>query len=219
MRPSSFVRLGQISLGQFSDPRRPAAFQVSRVRRLAVPAWIPGSAVWWSQVAGVALIVGGLGLLFRRTAALAASADRAHDLLVVLDRASATRSHERQRRDRALRSAGGVGDRAGRGGSTRPSACLTFVVHRDNGRRRRDRSEASIPHGASLLRGSGEAPFALLEVIRAGHGVQAATVRVGDGRRRDGEGVQRVPSALQPHLRRKEGCADDGRWLGDADDR
>ena len=36
-----------------------------------IPVWFPGNAVLWSQFAGVALLVCGVGLLFSRTAALA----------------------------------------------------------------------------------------------------------------------------------------------------
>ena len=37
-----------------------------------IPAWFPGNPILWSQFAGIALLVFGVGLLFARTAPLAA---------------------------------------------------------------------------------------------------------------------------------------------------
>jgi len=37
-----------------------------------IPAWFPGNAVFWTYLAGVALIAGGLGLWIPQTARLAA---------------------------------------------------------------------------------------------------------------------------------------------------
>ena len=67
----SFVRLGQYSLASFLILAGMQHFKFLEFVVTLMPGWIPGRASWWSQAAGVALIAGGLGLLFRRTAAVA----------------------------------------------------------------------------------------------------------------------------------------------------
>ena len=68
------VRLGQLSLAAFLILTGLQHFKFLEFVAALVPAWIPGDAFWWSRFAGVALIAGGVGLLFRRTEALAALA-------------------------------------------------------------------------------------------------------------------------------------------------
>ena len=69
-----FVKLGQFSLAGFLILTGIQHFKFLEFVATLVPAWIPGDAIWWSRFAGVALIAGGVGLLFSRTAALAALA-------------------------------------------------------------------------------------------------------------------------------------------------
>jgi uncharacterized membrane protein len=69
-----FVRLGQLSLAGFLVLTGMQHFKFTALVATLIPAWIPGSAIWWSRLAGVALIAGGVGLLFAHTAARAALA-------------------------------------------------------------------------------------------------------------------------------------------------
>ena len=69
-----FVRLGQFCLAGFLILTGLQHFKFLEFVATLVPAWIPGDALSWSRFAGVALIAGGLGMLFSRTAALAALA-------------------------------------------------------------------------------------------------------------------------------------------------
>ncbi len=69
-----FVRLGQFSLAAFLILTGIQHFKFLEFVVTLIPTWIPGNAVWWTRFAGVALIAGGVGLLFSRTAALAALA-------------------------------------------------------------------------------------------------------------------------------------------------
>ena len=64
----SLVRLGGICLGVFFIIAGLQHFKYTPVVVTLIPSWIPGNATWWAWIAGVALIVGGLGLLVRRTA-------------------------------------------------------------------------------------------------------------------------------------------------------
>ena len=67
-----FVRLGEFSLASFLILAGMQHFKFLDFVATLIPAWVPGNAIWWSRFAGVALIAGGLGLLFPRTAAPAA---------------------------------------------------------------------------------------------------------------------------------------------------
>src|SRR5688572_21899276 len=67
-----FVRLGQLSLASFLILAGMQHFKFLELVATLIPAWIPGDAIWWSRFAGAALIAGGAGLLFPRTAAHAA---------------------------------------------------------------------------------------------------------------------------------------------------
>ena len=69
-----FVRLGQLSLAGFLILTGIQHFTFLEFVVTLIPAWIPGSPVWWTRFAGVALVTGGLGLLLPRTEALAALA-------------------------------------------------------------------------------------------------------------------------------------------------
>jgi uncharacterized membrane protein len=66
-----FVRLGGICLGCFLIIAGLQHFKFTSLVVSLIPAWFPGNSTRWAQFAGVALIVGGLGLLFRRSAMLA----------------------------------------------------------------------------------------------------------------------------------------------------
>jgi uncharacterized membrane protein len=67
----AFVRLGQYSLASFLILAGMQHFKFTAFVATLFPAWFPGNTFWWTRFAGVALICGGLGLLFSRTAALA----------------------------------------------------------------------------------------------------------------------------------------------------
>jgi uncharacterized membrane protein len=66
-----FVRFGGNCLGCFLIIAGLQHFKFTAFVVTLIPAWFPGTATWWAQFAGVALIAGGLGLLVRRTAVLA----------------------------------------------------------------------------------------------------------------------------------------------------
>jgi uncharacterized membrane protein len=66
-----FIRLGQISLASFLIIAGLQHFKFTKLVTTLFPAWFPGNTIWWSQFAGALLIAGGVGLLFRRTAAIA----------------------------------------------------------------------------------------------------------------------------------------------------
>ena len=66
-----FVRMGQYCLASFLILAGMQHFKFLAFVATLIPAWFPGNAVLWSQFAGVALLVCGVGLLFSRTAALA----------------------------------------------------------------------------------------------------------------------------------------------------
>ena len=68
---SPFVTLGRFSLGSFLILAGLQHFKFTAFVATLFPAWFPGNTIWWSRLAGVALFVFGLGLLFARTAALA----------------------------------------------------------------------------------------------------------------------------------------------------
>ena len=65
----AFVRLGQFSVASFLIVAGMQHFVFLEFVATLIPAWIPGDPIWWSRFAGVALIAGGLGLLYTRTAA------------------------------------------------------------------------------------------------------------------------------------------------------
>jgi uncharacterized membrane protein len=67
-----FVRMGQYSLASFLILCGMQHFKYLAFVATLIPAWFPGNAVLWSQFAGIALLTFGVGLLFSRTAALAA---------------------------------------------------------------------------------------------------------------------------------------------------
>jgi uncharacterized membrane protein len=66
-----FIRFGGICLGCFLIIAGLQHFKFTALVVSLIPAWFPGNATWWARFAGVALIAGGVGLLVRRTAALA----------------------------------------------------------------------------------------------------------------------------------------------------
>jgi len=66
-----FVRFGGICLGCFLIIAGLQHFKFTKVVVSLIPAWFPGNSILWAQLAGVALITGGVGLLFRRSAVLA----------------------------------------------------------------------------------------------------------------------------------------------------
>jgi uncharacterized membrane protein len=68
----AFVRLGAYCLAAFLIIAGMQHFKFLAFVATLIPAWFPGNAVSWSQLAGMALITFGVGLLFLRTAALAA---------------------------------------------------------------------------------------------------------------------------------------------------
>jgi uncharacterized membrane protein len=67
-----FVRLGQYCLAVFLILCGLQHFKFLAFVATLIPAWFPGNAVLWSQFAGVLLLTFGVGLLFSRTAELAA---------------------------------------------------------------------------------------------------------------------------------------------------
>jgi len=66
-----FVRFGAICLGSFLIIAGLQHFKFTSLVVALIPSWFPGDATWWARFAGVALITGGLGLLFGRTAVIA----------------------------------------------------------------------------------------------------------------------------------------------------
>ena len=68
----AFVRLGRYCLGSFLILCGMQHFKFLAFVATLVPAWFPGNAVLWTQFAGVLLLIFGVGLLFARTAELAA---------------------------------------------------------------------------------------------------------------------------------------------------
>jgi uncharacterized membrane protein len=69
---SEFIVLGRVCLGIFLIITGIQHFMYTDFVASLIPAWFPGSAVWWTRFAGVALISGGVGLVVPQTAALAA---------------------------------------------------------------------------------------------------------------------------------------------------
>ena len=67
-----FLTLGRLALGIFLIITGIQHFRFTEFVSSLVPAWIPGSDVFWTYFAGVALIAGGIGLLVPWTARLAA---------------------------------------------------------------------------------------------------------------------------------------------------
>jgi uncharacterized membrane protein len=67
-----FVRLGQYCLATFLILCGMQHFKFLAFVATLIPAWFPGNPVLWSQFAGVLLLTFGVGLLFSRTAPLAA---------------------------------------------------------------------------------------------------------------------------------------------------
>ena len=66
-----FIRLGGICLGCFLIVSGLQHFKFTPFVITLIPAWFPGNHTLWAQLAGIALIAGGLGLLFKRTAGIA----------------------------------------------------------------------------------------------------------------------------------------------------
>ena len=64
---TSFVRFGGICLGIFLFVSGMQHFKFTPFVITLIPSWFPGDHTRWAQFAGVALMAGGLGLLFRRT--------------------------------------------------------------------------------------------------------------------------------------------------------
>ena len=60
--------LGRVCLGSFLIVAGAQHFKFTAFAASLIPAWFPGNAIRWTRFAGVALIAGGVGLLFRRTA-------------------------------------------------------------------------------------------------------------------------------------------------------
>lgn len=69
---SELVTLGRLCLGAFLLITGAQHFIYTSFVASLIPAWFPGDPVFWTYFAGVALIVGGTGLLLPWTAALAA---------------------------------------------------------------------------------------------------------------------------------------------------
>jgi uncharacterized membrane protein len=69
---SEFIMLGRICLGLFLLITGIQHFMYTAFVASLIPGWFPGDAIIWTWIAGVALIVGGAGLLFPPTAPLAA---------------------------------------------------------------------------------------------------------------------------------------------------
>ena len=68
----AFVRLGRYCLGAFLILCGMQHFKFLAFVVTLIPPWFPGNPVLWSQFAGVLLLTFGVGLLFARTAAIAA---------------------------------------------------------------------------------------------------------------------------------------------------
>lgn len=67
----NFILLGRFCLGTFMVICGVQHFLFDQFVQTLVPSWIPG-ALFWTYFAGVALIAGGLGLMIKKTAPLAA---------------------------------------------------------------------------------------------------------------------------------------------------
>jgi uncharacterized membrane protein len=67
-----FLLFGRISLGCFLILGGVQHFLFTQFVVSLIPSWVPGNDFWWARLAGVALIVGGLGLLVPSSATLAA---------------------------------------------------------------------------------------------------------------------------------------------------
>ena len=67
-----FVRIARYCLGAFLILCGMQHFKFLAFVATLIPAWFPGNPILWSQFAGIALLVFGVGLLFSRTAPLAA---------------------------------------------------------------------------------------------------------------------------------------------------
>jgi uncharacterized membrane protein len=67
-----FVRAGRYCLASFLILAGMQHFKYLAFVATLIPAWFPGNPVLWSQFAGIALLTFGVGLLFARTAPLAA---------------------------------------------------------------------------------------------------------------------------------------------------
>jgi uncharacterized membrane protein len=67
-----FIVLGRVCVGSFLLITGIQHFMYTEFVASLIPAWFPGDAVFWTRFAGVALIAGGAGQLYPRTAPLAA---------------------------------------------------------------------------------------------------------------------------------------------------
>lgn len=70
--PRSWITLGRWCLATFLLIAGAQHFIYAKFAASLIPAWFPGDALFWTYFAGVALILGGVGLLIPRTASLAA---------------------------------------------------------------------------------------------------------------------------------------------------
>ena len=66
-----YLRLGAISLGCFLIVGGLQHFKFTPFVVSLIPAWFPGNATLWAQLAGIALLAGGAGLLIPKTVRLA----------------------------------------------------------------------------------------------------------------------------------------------------
>jgi uncharacterized membrane protein len=71
-RPNLSLAIGRCTLGLFLLIAGVQHFLFAQFVATLIPAWFPGSALFWTYFAGVALLSGGIGLLIPRTARLAA---------------------------------------------------------------------------------------------------------------------------------------------------
>ena len=67
-----FILIGRVCLGLFLVLTGIQHFLFTEFVASLIPGWFPGDAVFWTYVAGVALIAGGIGLFIPQTARLAA---------------------------------------------------------------------------------------------------------------------------------------------------
>jgi uncharacterized membrane protein len=66
------VRIGGICFGLFLIVSGLQHFKFATFVVSLIPKWFPGNHTWWAWFAGVALVAGGVGLIARRTARIAA---------------------------------------------------------------------------------------------------------------------------------------------------
>ena len=69
---TAWTTVGRWCLGTFLLIAGAQHFLYAKFAATLIPSWFPGNALYWTYFAGVALILGGLGLLIPRTSSLAA---------------------------------------------------------------------------------------------------------------------------------------------------